>query len=97
DAELYFLASDSPVPVETTCKFHVNGLQPELWNPETGEILPSAMYEQTDSGVNVPLRFEPSGSVFVVFRSHAQASFDPIVSFTRSGVSVFGLPQTPDI
>ncbi len=70
-AEIYFVASNSPQPREATCTFRVAGSKPEFWRPETGEIEPVAVYEQAGGVTRIPIPFEPSGSVFVVFRKSA--------------------------
>jgi hypothetical protein len=87
-AEIYFLANPSVVGVETKCHFRVNGLSPELWQPETGKMESLAVYETTEGGISIPLHFGPSESLFVVFRKPATTP-DPVVSFTRDGQSVY--------
>jgi hypothetical protein len=96
DLEVYFVASENTVAVEARCDFRVNGLRPELWNPKTGERSALACYEETALGISIPLRFEPSGSVFVVFRPHAKP-FDAVVSFQREGRAVAPLTRSPAI
>ncbi len=86
-AEIYFVANPASVAVETRCTFRVQGLRPELWNPETGEITPLACFEAIGAGITLALRFEPSDSTFVVFRQSSQG-FDPVVSFRRNGQPV---------
>ncbi len=92
DTQVYFVANERAVPVEASCHFRVKGLRPELWNPETGDISRLAVYEQTSSGISIPLRLEPSGSCFVVFRPQTE-SFDPVTSFTRNGQPVIPLTR----
>ena len=70
---MYFVANRRRHAEELVCTFRVKGKQPELWNPETGEITHLNLYEQTDAGVRVPLQLDPAGAVFVVFRSAAPA------------------------
>jgi hypothetical protein len=96
DTEVYFVANETAVAVEAKCSFRVKGLRPELWNPETGDISPLADYEETAAGIAVPLRFEASGSAFVVFRPQKKA-FDPVLSFTREGEPVIPLTKPPVI
>jgi hypothetical protein len=50
------------------CTFRVDGLQPELWNPLTGELRDLPDFRQADGRTTVPLEFAPYGSWFVVFR-----------------------------
>ncbi len=87
--EIYFVASNHQQPREVLCTFRVSGLRPEFWRPETGEIEPVPVYEQADGTTRIPIAFEPSGSVFVVFRGAAGA-FDPVV-----GVTLDGRPAVP--
>lgn len=66
--EIYFLANQRRTTEELVCTFRVNGLQPERWDPNTGQTTPLAVYEATPGQVRVPLRLDPAGSAFVVFR-----------------------------
>jgi hypothetical protein len=71
DAEIYFVGNRTDEPVSARCLFRVTGLQPELWNPMTGEkrVLPE--FQEQNGRIMVPLRFEPSESYFVVFHKRA--------------------------
>jgi hypothetical protein len=90
DTDIYFVANGTRQPKTTACVFRVLGKQPELWNPETGSVENAPQYGEVEGGTRIPLRFEPSGSVFVVFRGGAAKS-DPIAAFTRDGQSVASL------
>src|SRR5258708_16226714 len=87
DTEVYFLADEPASAVETKCTFRLRDARPELWNPETGEISPVAVYDETEAGIAVPLRFEAGGSAFVVFRPQKESA-DSVVSVTRDGEPV---------
>ena len=67
-AEIYFVASrwDRPEKIEAT--FRVSGLQPELWNPVTGEQRDATAFHQENGRTIVPLELDPCGSTFIVFR-----------------------------
>ena len=98
DAEIYFVASNSPQPREVACTFRVDGLKPEFWRPETGEIEPVAVYEQSGGTTRIPIAFGPSGSVFVVFRksgetreagrAESERGRDPVVGVTVDGRTI---------
>ena len=45
-----------------------DGYPEPLWDPETGQITRPAVYRADEGRVILPIRFEPAGSVFVVFR-----------------------------
>jgi hypothetical protein len=100
EAEIYFVASDSPQAREVACEFRVDGLRPEFWRPETGAIEPAAVYEQSGGTTRIPIAFGPSGSVFVVFRRNRQdgyerggrAAGDPVVGVTVDGKMILPAP-----
>jgi hypothetical protein len=71
--EIYFVANRRRRPEDVVCTFRVKDKQPELWDPETGDITPLTIYGKTDAGIRIPLQLSPAGSVFVVFRSPATA------------------------
>jgi len=93
NTEVYFVANENAATVEARCVFRVKGLRPELWNPETGEMSPLAVYEETAAGISIPLRLEASGSTFVIFSTPAK-KFDPIASFTREGQPVISMSKS---
>ena len=68
DTEIYFVANPQSNEVAVTCSFRVAGKRPELWRPEDGRIQQASAYEETNGCTRVPVRFDPGGSVFVVFR-----------------------------
>jgi hypothetical protein len=78
DADAYFVASFGKAACEHKCFFRVEGRKPELWRPETGLTEEAPIWRPVPGGVEVPLRFDPAGSVFVVFREKADG-VDPIV------------------
>ena len=83
--DVYFVANASPQSRDVVCAFRAPGRRPELWRPDTGRIEKVAVYDEGPGCVRVPIRFDPSGSVFVVFRRGAAAERDRIVSVTRGG------------
>ncbi|MCX6876054.1 MAG: glycosyl hydrolase [Verrucomicrobia bacterium] len=94
-AEVYYLASCVEQPVYATGTFRVSGRQPELWDPEAGTISHIPGYWAAANGCTaVPLRFAPSGAMFVVFRDHADPTRQ-IVSVTRNGTPIHEVAQTP--
>ena len=66
-AEVYFVANPKDSLVNTICQFRVQGMQPEIWYPMTGEVVKVTQYEAGDGYVKMPLSLEATGSVFVVF------------------------------
>jgi hypothetical protein len=76
ETDIYFVANPEPNEVAARCTFRVSGKQPELWWPDTGRTELATAYEMKDGCTTLPLRFDPSGSVFVVFRSSRLAPRD---------------------
>lgn len=68
DADVYFVRNGSQRTESVTCTFRVHDKTPELWEPDTGHIRQLATYAATGQSTTLPLRFEPYGSRFVVFR-----------------------------
>jgi hypothetical protein len=68
EADIYFIRNKKMRPEYVNAYFRVTATAPELWIPDTGEILRQPVYEQTPEGMRVPLHLDPMGSFFVVFR-----------------------------
>jgi len=66
--DVYFVANLRRRAEDVVCTFRIKVGAPELWNPETGEMVPLNIFEPTDAGIRVPLQLSPAQSVFVVFR-----------------------------
>jgi hypothetical protein len=68
DADIYFVANRRSTQLAALCTFRVGEMQPELWNPVTGEQQLLPQFESNNGLTTIPLEFEPYGSMFVVFR-----------------------------
>ena len=76
--DIYFLSNQEYFPVSTEVSFRITGRIPELWNPETGTIEEIPVWQEQNGRTVIPMNFDPSGAVFVVFRK-ASAGADPVV------------------
>jgi hypothetical protein len=81
--DIYFVANPDPNAVEALCTFRVNGKAPEVWFPDSGRIEKVSAFEETNGCTRIPLRFEPVGSMFIVFRKGKAKASGQIVSVTR--------------
>jgi hypothetical protein len=72
--EIYFLANSSTKTIDFQATFRIKGLQPELWDPLTGEVRVLANYETAGEATVVPLRLAAAGSAFIVFRNPGQST-----------------------
>jgi len=66
--DIYFVTSRWQPVEQIECSFRVSGRIPELWDPVTGSIREAGGFRQENGRTVLPLRFDPFGSVFVVFR-----------------------------
>jgi hypothetical protein len=75
DGDVYFVdnRSDNAAAIDAT--FRITGKAPELWRAENGSSEPVS-FQIADGRTTVPLKLEPWGTVFVVFRKPTkQTSF----------------------
>lgn len=92
--DIYFVANRKRRREDLVCTFRVYNKQPEIWNPETGEITPMPIYEILEDGrIRMPLNLGPCGSVFVVFRS--PASTPSFTSIEKDGEVIMGTKPFP--
>ena len=82
DAEIYFIANQSHSYQAIEATFRVQGQQPELWLPDTGQREPAGLWRlEPDGRATVTLNLDPKGSVFVVFRN-APLAADHVAGLT---------------
>ena len=92
-ADVYFVSNQKEVSTEVACTFRVAGKQPELWHADTGLMEKAPMFTEQDGRTTVPLRFDPAGSVFVVFRQPVGA--DHVVSAQYTGTATATIAAPP--
>jgi hypothetical protein len=71
--DLYFLSNQRGVTRTLEVSLRATGRVPELWDPVTGEIRRAKTWRIEKGRTLLPLRLEPSGSIFVVLREPAAA------------------------
>jgi hypothetical protein len=75
NAHVYFVSHQGTTTLDRVeCSFRVAGLQPELWDPVDGSRRDAGAFRIENARTVVPLRFDPAGSWFVVFRKPATAA-----------------------
>jgi hypothetical protein len=72
DRDIYFVDNRQGREEHVAATFRVQGREPELWDPATGELLP-VTYQIAGGRTTVSLPLEPYGSLFVVFHKEATA------------------------
>jgi hypothetical protein len=73
-ADVYFVCNQSTESRVVDLAFRVSGRQPELWDPASGEIRIAEDFTPKGQQTIVPMSFDPHGSMFVIFRSEANAA-----------------------
>jgi hypothetical protein len=96
EAEIYFVANLTPREVTTQCRFRVSGRVPEFWWPDSGRIERANVWEETGGVTRVVVPFEPSGSVFVIFRERARKP-ESLVLVKRDGKEVLSAKAEPPV
>jgi len=81
EKEIYFVSNQSEQAIQADVSFRAGPKQPELWNPETGEIVRPMISGIDGDIVTIPLRLEGTGSIFVIFQTPLK---DPVVSNNSS-------------
>jgi hypothetical protein len=89
--QVYYVANRNKQSEWLNCSFRVNDLQPELWYPETGRIVPMSIFRKEKNQTSLPLYLDPYGSVFVVFRS--PSTNNQITSLVKDGIALFPEPS----
>jgi len=66
--DIYFVANSSHNNGSAICSFKVTGMQPEIWDPVTGDIRNLPQFNDSNGLTSLPLKFEDAQSYFIVFR-----------------------------
>ena len=89
EGEVYFVANTSNQPRNLQTTFRVTGLQPEEWNPMTGEINPINVIDHPPAGTTISLNLAPYGSTLVVWTSRSLSA--------KLATSITAIPQPLDL
>ena len=73
DGDAYFVSNRNAWDEAVDATFRVTGKEAEIWHADTGLREPAA-FRIADGRTTVPLRLEPWGTVFVVFRKSTTAT-----------------------
>ena len=92
---LFFVANANRTETRFVASFRVSGLQPELWDAETGSIQPAPDWRMKNGRTEVDLTLNADKSIFVVFRSKpdrgvTSAKHTPSKLKPASAISVAG-------
>ena len=91
DGDLYFVDNRSDRAEQVDATFRVTGKAPELWHAETGATQPVS-FNIADGRTTIPLKLEPWGSVFVVFRMPTKESSHTLPATTENQLATLDGP-----
>jgi hypothetical protein len=97
DGDIYFVANRFSQAEDAVCAFRVSGKRPELWHADTSLIERPAVYDDVDGTIRMPLRLDPFGSVFAVFKKSERVEPDRITLVTRNGAPVLDTAFVPRV
>lgn len=66
--DFYFVSNHKRKKEKVNCSFRISGFTPEIWQPETGNIIQAPLFKEEGGRTIVSLDFEPAESFFIVFR-----------------------------
>jgi len=92
DTDIYFVSNQGGRPVSADCIFRVDGKVPELWHPDTGRIGKAPVWREENGLTTVPLSFDPTGSIFVVFHKRSDPA-DHVVGATYTPLGKSAAPS----
>jgi hypothetical protein len=89
-SDIYFIRNKTMDQRMVNVRFRVSGKTPEIWDPETGKITRYHVYQNVPEGIEVPLAFDPMGSVFVIFQMEQDAEY---IQKLSPGIKVTNLSE----
>ena len=89
ETHIYFLSNQKRSTENVVCWFRVHKKVPEIWDPATGMRMTPLIYEMNDDNVQIPIQFEPDGSLFVLFPAFESLALPSILdAIEQDGVEV---------
>lgn len=88
DEHYYFISNSSEKKKSIQITFRISGMQPEIWNPVTGQISNALVWETVNKRTTVCLNLEANGSSFVVFRNISKRKSGIVKTITINNESI---------
>jgi len=86
--ELYFIANTSNMRQQVDATFRITDLEPEWWNPMTGEHRAAQVNNRSRMGITVPLDLEAYGSRLLMFVSQKASTPPRAASSSPSAIDI---------
>ncbi len=94
--DIYYISNSQAKSIALNVSFRIRGKQPEIWNPETGEISTAAVWHPTSEGCELRMNLNANQDAFLIFKNgKIHTSF--VQEFkTLLPDSLFDIEQTSD-
>ena len=86
-ADIYFVRNRRNEEVTAECVFRIQDKTPQLWIPETGEIVEDLIYRHEGDSIRLALNFAPYDAYFVLFTDDEQN--EHVEEVIRNGQLIF--------
>jgi hypothetical protein len=83
--DVYFIATSDQLGADVEATFRVTGKTPEFWHPDSGRIETAPIWRVKNGRTTLPIRLDPCGSVFVIFRKTAANANHLVSAEFRTG------------
>ena len=81
--DIYYISNQTDATAQCSPAFRVEGMQPELWDPVTGEYRNLPDFTSGNGSTVVPLEFASRQSYFIVFRKMTKGIIKNPINFVR--------------
>jgi hypothetical protein len=89
--DIYFIANQQDASQVANLSFRITGMEPELWDPVTGNITQASGWEIKNGRTYIRLTLEANASVFVLFRAKtSMAKTAPAKTASKTQIELKG-------
>ncbi len=93
--DVYFVMNQQNSEIRREISFRITGKTPEIWDPEYGSIVKTAVYTTDENYTTLPVTLKPYQSLLFVFKN--QKPVDHIVSVKQNGKQIFPSADTSEL
>ncbi|MDL2265164.1 glycoside hydrolase family 2 [Parabacteroides sp. OttesenSCG-928-G07] len=86
DGDVYFVSNQTDRKISFPCTFRVTDMEPELWNPVTGEIRRLPDYTQEGQVTSLSMDLDVKESAFIVFRKKGKSISNKASNYPEKNV-----------
>ncbi len=93
--DIYFVMNQQNAEISREMSFRITGKTPEIWDPEYGSIIKTAVYTMDGIYTTLPVTLKPYQSLLFVFKNQKPANY--IVSIKMNGKQIFPADDTSEL